>query len=95
MEGRGGLVSPRCFVTELMSSHRTPAPLSFPPHVIALGSLYTASLLLLEATQPAVFAQPNSQGASPERELVQMLESPGDWDRKYSASDGQIDGTLL
>lgn len=77
-------------------------PLSFPPHVIALASLYTASILLLESVHPGVnISQDPPTEAAAEIEstkerstsqLIELLRRSGDWESKYHTSWEQVDG---
>ena len=97
LESHGGLVSLALSGCELSSqSHRTQAPLSFPPHIIALGSLYMASLLLLESTQPSsLHHSPEQTGFATEFQIVDMLGKSGTWENKYAASAERVDGILF
>ena len=76
-----------------MSSHRTPAALSFPPHVVALGSLYTASMLLLETTRSVVNGPTDSEAERGENDVVQLLGNSGAWEQDYFGTAEQVDGT--
>ncbi|KAK8861488.1 hypothetical protein IAR55_002309 [Kwoniella newhampshirensis] len=71
--------------------YRTQASLSYPPHIIALGSIYTASLLMLETTkfEPAL----SSKGAEekPPAQIAHLLSTSGDWEKEYSATVGSVD----
>ncbi|KAK6907252.1 hypothetical protein I203_101242 [Kwoniella mangroviensis CBS 8507] len=71
--------------------HRTQAPLSFPPHIIALGSIYTASLLLLETTKLPSDDSTVSDGVPSATQVVGLLGKSGSWETEYSASAGHID----
>ncbi|ORY29517.1 cyclin-like protein [Naematelia encephala] len=78
--------------------YRTPAPLSFPPHIIALGSMYTAALLSLESTSPSLLdsssasiSNPSAAAAVEYRRLVDLLGNSGDWETEYSATAASID----
>jgi len=77
---------------ELKSSHRTPASLSFPPHIIALGSIYTASMLVVETTQPVISTPPDSQITKANVDIAQMLGRTGTWEERYSVTAGEVDG---
>ncbi|WVO13237.1 hypothetical protein L204_100850 [Cryptococcus depauperatus] len=69
--------------------YRTPAPLSYPPHIIALGSIYTAALLVLES--PSLEIQtPENNERSPAW-VVQMFGHPGEWESRLVANVGHID----
>lgn len=64
-----------------VDAHRTPAPLSYPPHIIALGALYTSALLSSESTSPHDSTDP----------VVAKLGSPGPWEEDYSAPADAVD----
>ncbi|WWC60208.1 uncharacterized protein I303_102774 [Kwoniella dejecticola CBS 10117] len=71
--------------------HRTQAPLSFPPHITALGSIYTAALLLSETSKsPASGTLPSSDAGSTTH-IIAMLGKSGSWETEYSASSSHID----
>jgi len=65
-------------------SHRSPAPLCFPPHMIALGSLYAAAILLLESANP----HDTAEG------VVLQLGQTGQWETTYAAAWTQVDGMI-
>ncbi|WVW80050.1 hypothetical protein I302_102023 [Kwoniella bestiolae CBS 10118] len=71
--------------------HRTQAPLSFPPHIIALGSIYTASLLLSETTKLPSNGTITSNGVHSAPQVVDLLGRCGAWETEYSATAGHID----
>jgi hypothetical protein len=77
-------------------SHRTSAPLSFPPHIIALGSIYAASILLQDTTQtvPTPKSDEDDTDGRSATDLVQLLGSPGNWETEYLASADHIDSQL-
>jgi CTD kinase subunit beta len=95
-------VSAQCMLISISLSYRSPAPLSFPPHVIALASLYTASILLLESVHPGANTSrdPPTEAASDSEprterstaELIELLRGSGDWESKYHTSWEQVDG---
>lgn len=64
-----------------VDAHRTPAPLSYPPHIVALGALYTSALLSSESTAPHDNPDP----------LVAKLGSPGPWEDEYAAAADAVD----
>lgn len=68
-----------------VDAHRTPAPLSFPPHVIALGSIYAAGLLGNESTTP------HTEEGREEHRTIRLLGSNGTWEAEYSATAGAVD----
>lgn len=78
-----------CTLVRLISSHRSHAPLSFPPHVIALSSLYTASVLLLENAHPHTEYE---GGEEEQRGMVKKFGNAGPWEASYHTSKDQIDG---
>ncbi|GMK55631.1 hypothetical protein CspeluHIS016_0206870 [Cutaneotrichosporon spelunceum] len=67
-----------------VDAHRTFAPLTFPPHVIALGAIYTFALLASESTTP------HSQEAK-DASILRILGSEGPWEGEYSATAGAVD----
>lgn len=75
-------------------SHRTPAPLSFPPHIVALGSLYTASMLLLEATRSRPPTPADTPAVRERLDIAQQLGDSGAWEEEYAATAGHVDGSF-
>lgn len=77
--------------------HRTPAPLSYPPHVIALGSIYTSALLARENTAPhggedGDAARGDDRGDSASDDgIIRLLGTEGAWEKEYNASVGAVD----
>ncbi|WRT65613.1 uncharacterized protein IL334_002558 [Kwoniella shivajii] len=71
--------------------YRTQAPLSFPPHIIALGSIYTASLLLLETTKTPSSSTSQADGSITPAQVVELLGKSGSWESEYSGTAGHID----
>jgi len=67
--------------------HRTLVPIQYPPHIVALGSLYVAALL-------SSFEQPTSS-ERPEchtsHEIVTTLSKRGQWERKFQAQVEDLD----
>ena len=69
-------------------SHRTLLPLQYPPHTIALGSLYVAALL-------SSFELPPEQGTPGQRssaELARMLNKHGDWEEQFQFQAEDLEG---
>ncbi|KAF4590728.1 hypothetical protein EYR40_009325 [Pleurotus pulmonarius] len=61
--------------------HRTLVPLQYPPHVVALGSIYVAALL-------SSFEQPESPGLDnhlSNKYFAEMFNEGGNWENKYHA----------
>lgn len=73
-------------------SHRTPAPLSFPPHAIAIGAIYTAALLSLETTLLPVADDLLSGELSGAVGIVRKFGDKGSWEDDYAADADEIDG---
>jgi len=70
-------------------SYRTLLPLQYPPHTIALGSLYVAALL-------SSFDQPPSAGNAGFRsphEVGEILKKHGDWEKKFKSQVEDLEGT--
>lgn len=96
MEGCCGLVS--CpyrinALSELTGSYRTSAPLSYPPHLIAVSAIYASALLSLESANPDTF-DPSS--ATPEhkslKSLIAQLSTSGTWEEDYATTADLVDG---
>lgn len=70
----------KCAWRLTIDSHRTLVPIMYPPNTVALGCLYTASLLttLEPPPSPLVEAQLDSRVAT-------ILKEKGDWERTYMA----------
>jgi hypothetical protein len=75
------------FISEQYDSHRTLVPIMYPPNTVALGCLYTASLLttLEPPPSPLVEAQLDSQVAT-------ILKEKGDWERMYMVEAEDLEG---
>lgn len=71
-----------------VDAHRTPAPLSYPPHAIALGSLYASALLSSGTTKPHEGKVDDADG----KRVIALLGSEGAWEKDYAASVGDVDG---
>lgn len=78
------------FTSERNYSHRTLVPIMYPPNTVALGCLYTASLLttLEPPPSPLVEAQLDSRVAT-------ILKEKGDWERTYMAEAEDLEGRKL
>lgn len=74
----------------IVYSYRTPAPLSYPPHIIALGSIYTAALLTMESLSLET-AEIMDQTRTP-RGIVELLGNTGSWEEDYVAGVTHVDG---
>jgi CTD kinase subunit beta len=57
-----------------IDSHRTLVPIQYPPHVVALASLYVAALL-------SSFEQPNNSS----HQIAAILSKRGQWEHKFQA----------
>lgn len=73
-------------------SHRTPAPLSYPPHAIAIGAIYTAALLSLETTLLPVADDPSSGELTGAVGIARKFGNKGSWEDDYAANADEIDG---
>ena len=63
----------------------------YPPHSIALGSIYVASLLL-SFEQPLV---PLREGETSSADLTSMLNQHTEWEDKYKTKAQDLDGAFL
>ena len=70
------------------NSHRTLLPLIYPPHTIALGSIYVAGLLLSFEQPPS----PQMHGGPSSAEIAQKLNSPSSWEKQYHTQAGDLEG---
>ncbi|KAL1410333.1 RNA polymerase II C-terminal domain kinase beta subunit [Vanrija albida] len=70
-----------------VDAHRTPAPLSYPPHAIALGSMYASALLSSGTTKPHEGKVDDPEG----KRVIALLGSEGPWEKDYSVSVGDVD----
>ncbi|KAL7419738.1 RNA polymerase II C-terminal domain kinase beta subunit [Cryptotrichosporon argae] len=66
--------------------HRTTAPLSFPPHVVSLASIYAAALFLAESTT-LYEGTPTSALAT----MARAFGAAGAWEAEYHTSVSAID----
>lgn len=75
----------------LANSHRTLLPLIYPPHTIALGSIYVAGLLLSfeQPPSPQMHDEPSSA------EIARKLNSPSSWEKQYHTQAGDLEGLHL
>ncbi|WVQ78735.1 hypothetical protein IAT38_000822 [Cryptococcus sp. DSM 104549] len=70
--------------------HRTPAPLSYPPHIITLGSIYAAALFHLESTQLEGHVVEDGEEKSAAW-LANLLGKNGEWETDLAASASHVD----
>ena len=76
-------------------SHRTQAPLSFPPHVLAIASIFTAAVFESESTKldgKALETQADSQLSV--QDVIHLFGNKGSWEDRYSVTAGEVDGKL-
>ncbi|EGN92198.1 hypothetical protein SERLA73DRAFT_191446 [Serpula lacrymans var. lacrymans S7.3] len=64
-----------------VDSHRTLVPIQYPPHVVALGCLYTASLL--SSIDPSLL--PDQSSANDGTKISGILGKKGGWEQKFVA----------
>ncbi|EIW79195.1 cyclin-like protein [Coniophora puteana RWD-64-598 SS2] len=67
--------------------HRTLVPIQYPPHVVALGAIYTAALLACMD----VFAPERPQPTATDRKIASMLQRPGPWEDNYMTHAKDLD----
>lgn len=60
-------------------------PIQFPPHVVALASLYAAALL-------ASFERITSPGDSSSFHIAKILSTRGGWETKFQARVEDLEG---
>ncbi|KAJ3753793.1 cyclin-like protein [Lentinula raphanica] len=61
-----------------IDSHRTFIPIEYPPHTVALGSLYVAAIL-------GSFEQPEGEERHANLKLASSLGQHGDWEQQFQA----------
>lgn len=64
-----------------IDSHRTLIPIQYPPHVVALGSLYVGALLS-SFEQPMA---PERSGYNSSHQIAAILSKRGEWELKFHA----------
>lgn len=67
--------------------HRTFIPIEYPPHVVALGSIYVASIL-------SSFEQPEGEEQQSSLALAGSLGQHGEWEQKFQAHLEDLEGLL-
>lgn len=73
------------------SSHRTMTPLLFPPHVIAVASIYLAAKL---DTVDNPSGTPSSDAQRTSAEVAEILGNHGAWEQRYKAEVQDLEGQL-
>ncbi|EEB92832.1 hypothetical protein MPER_08601, partial [Moniliophthora perniciosa FA553] len=82
------------FVTKLtklawrlaIDSHRTLVPIQYPPHTVALGSIYVAALL------SSFESDPNSPEARNGHDIAQLLKQHGPWEGRFHSHVEDLEG---
>ena len=69
-------------------SHRTLIPIQYPPHVVALGSLYVGALLS-SFEQPMA---PERSGYNSSHQIAAILSKRGEWELKFHAQVEDLEG---
>lgn len=72
----------------MLASHRTLLPIQYPPHTIALGSIYVAALLS-SFEQPA---SPTREGFRTSGNIASSLGKRGDWEKKFQSQVEDLEG---
>lgn len=65
-------------------SHRTLLPIQYPPHVVALASLYVAALL-------SSFERPENNSG---HQIAAILSKRGQWEQKFQAQVEDLEGAF-
>lgn len=77
-------------------SNRTLAPLLYPPHFIALASIYLASLLGSLGDEDSAASLDAVDPIGTERQgcvaLVEVLGSAGGWEERFKSKVGDLEG---
>lgn len=78
-----------------MYSYRTSAPLSYPPHLIAVAAIYASALLSLETADPNAFDQTTATPESKRNKaMIGQLSASGTWEEDYATTADLVDGEL-
>jgi hypothetical protein len=65
--------------------------MSYPSHIIALGSIYACALLSLDMPRPDIAEVMTDEGREWAR-IISLLGEKGEWEEKWSATADDIDG---
>ena len=63
----------------------------YPPHIIALGSIYVAGLLLSFEQPPS----PQRHGGPSSADVAKELNSSSSWEKRYRTNAGDLEGWLV
>ena len=75
-----------------LPSHRTMMPLLFPPHVIAVASIFLAARL---DSLDGVGGAPAADGQRSSQEISELLGNCGPWEQKYRTEARDLEGTSI
>ncbi|KAF8319756.1 cyclin-like protein [Clavulina sp. PMI_390] len=75
-----------------VDSHRTMAPLLFPPHVIAVASIYLAAKLDCIDNETGT---PTQEGERTSQEIADYLGNSGPWEQKFRVELRDLEGGTL
>jgi CTD kinase subunit beta len=66
----------------------------FPPHAIALGSIYVAALLTFfeQPNQPVKISSNDHPGCRSSEKIATMLGQEGPWESRYKVRAEDLDG---
>lgn len=63
-------------------------PIQYPPHIVALGSLYVAALL----SSSEQLMRPERSGYNSSHQIAAILSKGGEWERKFQAQVEDLEG---
>jgi CTD kinase subunit beta len=71
-----------------IDSHKTLLPVQYPPHTLALGSIYVAALLSsFELPIPS-----SEEDRQTPHQIAALLGEKGDWEKKYHSQVEDLEG---
>ena len=74
-----------------VDAHRTHVPLIYPPHTVALGSLYLAALLITFEQPPPPPSQTFQQQAMSPVQLISLLTQGGEWEDQFNVDADHLE----
>lgn len=74
-----------------VDAYRTHVPLIYPPHTVALGSLYLAALLVTFEQPPPPPSQTFQQQAMTPTQLISLLTQGGEWEDQFNVDADHLE----
>ncbi|KAF8627408.1 hypothetical protein AX17_006223 [Amanita inopinata Kibby_2008] len=77
-----------------IDSHKTLLPLQYPPHTMAIGSIYVAALLST-FEQSTLLSGEVPKDCRTAHDIVALLSKRGDWERQYQSQIEDLEGVFF